>query len=30
MNELLVLLYLIILGAVIYIVLRSLQRRQSK
>lgn len=30
MNELLVLLYLIILGAVIHIVLRSLQRRQSK
>ena len=30
MNELLVLLYLIILGAVIQIVLRSLQRRQSK
>mgnify|MGYP000852770293 FL=1 len=30
MNELLAPLYLIILGAVIHIVLRSLQRRQSK
>ena len=30
MNELLVLLYLIILCAIFYIVVRSLQRRQSK
>lgn len=30
MNELLAPLYLIILGAIFYIVLRSLQRRQSK
>ena len=30
MNELLALLYFIILGTVIHIVLRSLQRRQSK
>ena len=30
MNEILALLYFIILGAVIHIILRSLQRRQSK
>ena len=30
MNELLALLYFVILGAVIHIVLRSLQRRQRK